>query len=203
MCECTIKKIFANGEKIVSFMRHSLLEGVRQLDKTDLKVQFRQLRAGDENAFVCIYQTLKQPVYTICWRIVQVRETAEDLTQDIFLKLYVSPPDESVKNERAWVFQMAHNASIDALRKHRECSWDGHERPSGHLDLNSLDQSLDLEAAMSMLPEEYRLVLTLHLNADLTFHQIGQVMNLSLSAVYRIYRKAIKLLQQLLNGGTV
>jgi hypothetical protein len=29
------------------------------------------------------------------------------------------------------------------------------------------------------------------------------VMNLSLSAVYRIYRKAIKLLQQLLNGGTV
>ena len=80
-------------------MRHSFTEGVRQLDKTDLKVQFRQLRAGDENAFVCIYQTLKQPVYTICWRIVQVRETAEDLTQDIFLKLKLHKVIQSSEQE--------------------------------------------------------------------------------------------------------
>lgn len=179
------------------------MEGVKQVDTINLKTQFQLLREGDETAFVCIYQTLKQPVYTICWRIVQVRETAEDLTQDIFLKLYISPPDETVKNERAWVFQMAHNASIDALRKRRDCSWDGNDYPSYRQDLSTLEQSMDLEAAMSMLPEDYRLVLTLHLNADLTFHQIGQVMNLSLSAVYRIYRKAIKMLQQLLNGGTV
>lgn len=170
---------------------------------TDLKTQFRQLRAGDEDAFVSIYNALKQPVYTICWRIVQIRETAEDLTQDVFLKLYTSPPSEAVKNERAWVFQMAHNASIDALRKHRELPWDGIDRPSDHQELNTLEQSLDLEAAMSMLPDECRQVLTLHLNADLTFQQISKIMGLSLSAVYRIYRKAIQLLQQLLNGGAV
>ena len=173
------------------------------MEATDLKVLFRQLREGDQDAFVGIYHTLKQPVYTICWRIVQVRETAEDLTQDVFLKLYVSPPGDTVKNERAWVFQMAHNASIDALRKHRELPWNGRECSVDQRDLNTLEQNLDLEAAMSMLPDEYRQVLTLHLNAELSFQQIGQLMGLSLSAVYRIYRKAIKLLQQLLNGGDV
>lgn len=170
---------------------------------TELKDLFQQLRDGDQDAFAGIYHALKQPVYTICWRIVQVRETAEDLTQDVFLKLYVSPPAASVKNERAWVFQMAHNASIDALRKRRELPWNGRECPPLQQDLNTLEQKFDLEGAMSMLPDDYRQVLTLHLNAELSFQQIGHMMGLSLSAVYRIYRKAIKLLQQLLDGGTV
>ena len=173
------------------------------MEAADLKVLFQQLREGDQEAFVNIYHTLKQPVYTICWRIVQVHETAEDLTQDIFLKIYSAPPNASVKNERAWVFQMAHNASIDALRKHRELPLDGPERSSNQHELNALEQKLDLEAAMSMLSDQHRQVLTLHLNAELSFQEIGQVMGLSLSAVYRIYRKALKLLQQLLNGGAV
>lgn len=168
-----------------------------------MKSLFRRLREGDEDAFVSIYHALKQPVYTICWRIVQIRETAEDLTQDVFLKLYTSPPTEAVKNERAWVFQMAHNASIDALRKRRELPLDGRECPYQQEHISSLEQSLDLEDAMSRLPEDYRQVLTLHLNAEFSFQQIGQMMGLSLSAVYRIYRKAVKLLQQLLNGGAV
>lgn len=173
------------------------------MEAAELKTLFNQLRQGDQDAFVSIYHELKQPVYTICWRIVQVRETAEDLTQDIFLKLYLSPPEVSVKNERAWIFQMAHNASIDALRKRRELSLDGQEYPSSDQDLNALEQSLDLEAAMSMLPEEYRQILTLHLNAELTFQQIGQIKGCPLSTVYRSYRKALKLLQQLLNGGSL
>ena len=131
----------------------------------------------------------------------QVRETAEDLTQEIFLKLYTSPPGETVKNERAWVFQMAHNASIDVVRRRRELSMDNDTPVATHQELNTLEQHLDLETAISMLPDEYRQVLTLHINAELTFQQIGQVMGLSLSAVYRIYRKAIKQLRDFLNGG--
>ena len=174
-----------------------------QLEPANLKMLFEQLRNGNQDAFVSIYHALKQPVYTICWRIVQVKETAEDLTQDIFLKLYTSPPADSVKNERAWVFQMAHNASIDALRKHKELSLDDREYATNKKELDSLEQTLDLEDAMSRLPDEYRQILTLHLNADLTFQQVGQLMGLSLSAVYRSYRKAIKQLKEILNGGDV
>lgn len=170
------------------------------MNEVDLKTQFQRLREGDQEAFSVIYHSLKQPVYTICWRIVQIKETAEDLTQDIFLKLYVSPPAASVRNERAWVFQMAHNASIDCIRKRRELPLQDAEHLTAE-DFSYVDQALDLEKAMSSLPDEHRQVLTLHLNADLSFHQIGQIMGLSLSAVYRIYRKAIHLLQQQLNGG--
>lgn len=166
----------------------------------DLKTLFQGLRAGNQDAFTGIYEMLKQPVFTICWRVVQLRELAEDLTHDVFLKLYVSPPDSSVKNERAYVFQMARNLSIDALRKRHDTQLEDDVLP-GDSGMDNLEVRMDLEAAMARLPVDEREILTLHLNADLTFKQIGEILGLSLAAVYRKYRKAIGALRDLLNGG--
>lgn len=168
--------------------------------ETDLKTLFQSLRAGDTDAFAGIYEALKQPVFTICWRIVQQKETAEDLTHDVFMKLFTAPPASSVKNERAYVFQMARNLSIDALRKCHDTPLEDAVIPvdSG---MDRLEQAMDLEAAMSRLPADEREILTLHLNADLTFMQMSSILGISLAAVYRKYRKAIHMLQDLLNGG--
>lgn len=168
--------------------------------EADLKALFQGLRAGNQDAFTGIYESLKQPVFTICWRVVQQKEMAEDLTHDVFVKLYVSPPDSSVKNERAYVFQMARNLSIDALRKRHDTQLEDDVLP-GDSGMEYLDQSIDLEAAMSRLPADEREILTLHLNADLTFKEIGAILGLSLAAVYRKYRKAISQLREFLNGG--
>lgn len=167
----------------------------------ELTTLFQRLREGDRDAFTSIYQELKQPVYTICWRIVQRKEIAEDLTQDVFIKLYTAPPPSSVKNERAWVFQVARNASIDALRKHREQQLEDREYSAGQPELDRLDQRMDVERAMAQLCAEDRELLTLHLNAELTFQQIGQITGRSLPSVYRAYQKAIKTLRELLEGG--
>ena len=168
--------------------------------QTDLKALFQGLRDGSADAFAGIYEALKQPVFTICWRIVQQKEMAEDLTHDVFLKLYTTPPASSVKNERAYIFQMARNLAIDALRKCHDTSLEDTIIPvdSG---MDDLDQNLDLEAAMAHLPADEREILTLHLNADLTFLQMSSILDISLAAVYRKYRKAIHTLQKLLNGG--
>ena len=62
------------------------------MNETDLQKAFDKIRNGDREAFTLLYSDLKQPIYTIICRIVQSRETAEDITQDVFVKLFVSPP---------------------------------------------------------------------------------------------------------------
>lgn len=169
---------------------------------TDLMTLFSRVRAGDKDAFGEVYQALKQPVYTICRRIVLSPELAEDVTHDVFVKLYISPPEPSVNNPRAWVFRMARNLAIDALRKQKLA--DGKDGEVTQDDLyGRVDLRLDLETAISHLPRDQREILSLHLNGGLNFQDIAGITDLSLPSVYRRYRRALKTLRDELNGGAI
>lgn len=168
----------------------------------DLKEYFSRVRDGDKEAFAHIYNELKQPVFTIACRIVQSREVAEDITHDVFVKLFVSPPDSSVKNPRAWVFQMARNLSIDALRKKQWSDIDDMQLTAKD-DFGSIVMRLDIENAISKLTCIEREIISLHLTAGLHFHDISRIVGLSMPATYRMYRKALKNMQALLEGGAL
>ena len=166
----------------------------------NLRELFARIQNGDREAFACVYQELKQPVYTICYRITGSKETAEDITHDVFVKLFRSPPDTSVKNMRAWIFQMARNLSIDALRKQSRMT--EQDKPICIEDpYPPIHLRMDLETALQNLSREELEILTLHLNADLSYKEISSIVGLSLPATYRKYRKALKHLQDELTGG--
>lgn len=170
--------------------------------EADLKECFSRMQNGDKEAFAQIYTMLKQPVFTIVRRILQNTELAEDVTQDIFVKLFVSPPDSSIRNLRAWIFQIARNLAIDTLRKQQRsesCQAEAFTED----EISSFIVRRDMESAICKLPWDEREILTLHINADLPFHEIAHIVGLSLPATYRKYRKAIKTLQKLLDGGTL
>ena len=168
----------------------------------DLDAYFARVRGGDREAFAYIYNELKQPVYTVICRIVGSRELAEDVTQDVFVRLFVSPPEPSVKNLRAWIFQTARNRAIDALRKGRG-SDAGETEAAGEDMIGRLAMRMDLERAMGMLPAGEREILSLRVNAELSFREIAGITGASLPAVYRKYQKAIKFLREHFSGGAL
>lgn len=168
----------------------------------NLKDYISRMHSGDREAFAAIYQELKQPVFTIVCRIVQSRELAEDVTQDVFLKLFTSPPDASVRSPRAWIFQMSRNLAIDTLRKKLCINLDEVELEAED-DIGSILIRMDLEAAIARLPREEREILSLRINGELHFHEISSIVGQSLPAVYRKYRKALKALRELLDGGAL
>ena len=172
------------------------------MTENELQAAFAQVRCGDREAFSEIYRGFSKSVYTVSLRMLRHRESAEDVTQDVFVKLFVSPPDASVKNLRAWIFRMARNLAIDVLRTQHTMQSDEllNEERAGHDEVGQADMRMDIEQAMSRLPLTEREIVTLHINGGLGFAEIADIEGMSLPATYRAYRRALGRLRENLGG---
>ena len=65
-----------------------------------------------------VFGLLRDPVYRYLFRVLENHQEAEDLTQEVFLRLYTYLQNgNTVTNARAWVFRVAHNVAIDRQRR--------------------------------------------------------------------------------------
>jgi RNA polymerase sigma-70 factor (ECF subfamily) len=86
------------------------------LPQPDLAL-LRAAQRGDERAFSVIVRTYEVPLYNYVLRTVADRALAEDLTQDIFLRIYQGLPGFSLRCRfTTWIFQIAKNRVLDELR---------------------------------------------------------------------------------------
>jgi len=86
------------------------------LPQPDLAL-LRAAQRGDERAFAVLVRTYELPVYNYVLRTVADRALAEDLTQDIFLRIFQGLPGFSLRCRfTTWIFQIAKNRVLDELR---------------------------------------------------------------------------------------
>ena len=77
----------------------------------------RKAQRGDERAFNLIVRAYETPVYNYVLRLVGDRALAEDLTQEVFLRVYQGLPKFSLKCRfTTWLFQVTKNRVLDELR---------------------------------------------------------------------------------------
>src|SRR5262247_578005 len=78
----------------------------------------RHARAGDATAFASLVRMHQASVYSIGYRMLNRRDAAEDLAQDVFLQLYRKLGDiESLEHLGFWLRRVASNLAIDWLRR--------------------------------------------------------------------------------------
>src|SRR6266481_3406585 len=86
------------------------------LQQPDLGV-LRKAQRGDERAFSIIVRTYETPVFNYVLRLVGDRSLAEDLTQEVFLRVFQGLPKFSLRCKfTTWLFQVAKNRVLDELR---------------------------------------------------------------------------------------
>ena len=158
------------------------------------------IRGGDKAAFEALYKDMRTPVYTVLFRITWDKPTAEDLLQEVFIKLYCSPPKLSIKNPRAYIFRMARNLAIDNARKStKHTSLDDAEN-AAHQPLDDIPLRTDIENALRALPMLDCQIVTLHITGGLKFREISDMTELPLGTVLWRYQKAIGKLQKTIGG---
>lgn len=77
-----------------------------------------ELQNGNERAFERIYQLYSESIYGIIYSIIKDKKIAEEVLQDVFLKIWEKAPDYSSEKGRffTWILNIARNTSIDIIR---------------------------------------------------------------------------------------
>jgi RNA polymerase sigma-70 factor (ECF subfamily) len=172
---------------------------------------------GQEGGFEELVRRYQRPISAYVYRMVQDYESALDLTQEIFIKIYGSLSRYRPEFKfSTWIYKIAHNAAIDHLRRNsgRERSLtagtenDNYDLPLECEGLSPEQQSereerrVEIESVVRSLPTAYRELIVLRHSQDLTYEEIVEVTALPLGTVKnRLFRARDMMRQQFLTRG--
>lgn len=160
-------------------------------------------RDGDEQALMRLYDLCCNAVYNASYNIVLNEQDAEEIAHDAILAAFSLLRDFN-GNEAcfiAWVKKIAVNKSIDKYRhdSRRPMQVDVDEfkekTDDDDDDMYSIEQ---VKAALSGLPEGYRIVITLRLLEEMEYEDIANTLNINESSVRSQYSRGIAKLKEVL-----
>ncbi|WP_028550040.1 RNA polymerase sigma factor [Paenibacillus sp. UNC451MF] len=159
-----------------------------------------QIRQGDEEAYRFLIERHKNYIYTLVYRLVEHRETAEDLTQEIFIKLYRSLVHfRGDAKFTTWVYRLTVNLVTDYRRSQRRRpyeamldkvkNWFGSRQEEPEAAALQKEEQQTILKMLSELPDKYRLILYLYHYKQLSYQEIAEATQLPLKTIEtRLYR---------------
>jgi RNA polymerase sigma-70 factor, ECF subfamily len=154
----------------------------------------------DAKQFQSLFGEDKDRVYNFALKMLADRNEADDVTQELFIKLYQRGDSEKVADIKSWLFIAARNLCLNKLRTRRrelpfECA-ENLESPGSSLDSS---QTRLLELAMQKIDPDQRESLILKEYEKLSYREIGEIMGLTIPAVRSLlFRARCNLRQQYL-----
>jgi RNA polymerase sigma-70 factor (ECF subfamily) len=184
--------------------------------RTDVQLML-DVKAGDQQSFELLLQRYRTPLVNFLYRMVRNREQAEDLAQEVFLRVYRAREDyEPSAKFTTWLFRIATNLALNSVRDHRyqrlEVSMDapitadaedGEERMMEVADEHpDIEQHLVEETrkkmirhAIEKLPEKQRAAVLLHKYQELDYAEISKILQCSESALKSLLFRAYETLR--------
>ena len=188
---------------------------------TDEKVLIRKVLDGDQEAFAELVALHEKQVYNLCLRMTGHPEDARDLAQEAFLKAWRGLRFYKFESSfSTWLYRLTSNVCIDFLRQQKRrgtgslvvSDEEGEETELEVPDPDPLPEQQVIQqenqrivaAAMDELEEEFRLALTLRVVDELSYEEIGEILDLKPGTVKsRIARARIKLKKILTESGNL
>ncbi len=161
------------------------------------------LKSGDKNALGMVYDRYGAALYGVVLRIVQSPEVAEEVVQDVFLKIYrnISSFDENKGKFYTWALNIARNSAIDATRT----SDYRNRQKTDQFDFvvyresnpaSQFVEGIGLKELVGKLDEKHRKVIDLAYFQGYTQTEIEQALNIPIGTVKTRMRLAIKELRK-------
>jgi len=178
--------------------------GTRQMEGLDLETIIERARGHDNEALAEIYRRFVRRVFGLCRYMLDSRESAEDATSEVFLKLQrsIDSYDGSTLFPK-WLLRVAGNQCIDVLRRRlrgRKVIMEVEDgaalieaassEPSPLGAVISMQERAQVRHTISRLPENYRLPLVLRYYGELSYDEIAQQLDLERNYVAALIFRA-------------
>ena len=181
---------------------------------TDAQVMLR-VKAGDQSAFDFLVQKYRRPLVSFMYRMARNTAAAEDLAQEVFLRVYRSRQTyEASAKFTTWLYRIATNLAVNHARDTRK------ERPEVTVSLDEPDEEtgttmdvadgtitaeeslvrrermLAIRNKVEALPERQRLAVIMHKYQQMDYKQISDLLKLSESATKSLLFRAYETLRE-------
>ncbi|MGV0935817.1 RNA polymerase sigma factor [Empedobacter falsenii] len=173
----------------------------------DQKILDHILNKDWEQAFKLLVEDYHQRVYWQIRRMVLIHEDADDIAQNVFIKIYQNL--NSFKNESklsTWIFRITYNETINFIHKNaKEQNVSFEDYSMNIADDLSTDEyytgdeiELKLQKAIASLPEKQRVVFMMKYYDEMKYEQISEILGTSVGALKASYHHAVTKIKEFL-----
>jgi len=160
---------------------------------------------GDTHAFAVLVDRYKNLVFTLSFKMLQNREEAEEVSQDVFIKVYKSLPKfKSESKFSTWLYKITYNTCLDRLRSKKRTTqivsaddFIEHEVISliNVLDaIQERERKQKIQKCLGLLPGEDNFLLTLYYFEENSLKEISKIMGVNENNLkIKLFRSRIKL----------
>jgi len=162
------------------------------------------IQEGSHQAFAELVQRHTRRFYRLAFHYVQNRDTAEDLIQDAFLRLWENPANwQPERNSKftTWFYRIVVNLCLDWQKKKRPVALDEEmplrdERETADEAIMRIQEQRLLEKEIAALPERQRTALNLCFDEELSNQEAAEAMGVNLKALQSLIMRAKTTLKQ-------
>lgn len=153
---------------------------------------------GEEDALRELYSEYCSAVFLLALSILRHREQAEDVMQNVFLKIWAGAGSyRKGRSARAWIMGITHHEAVDSLRKSsREKALDSDDTEAwpaaqGQME-DDVQSRLDMEKALSSLNKKERQAVVMRALGGLTYSEMAGILSIPLPTAAWRYKNGLR-----------
>lgn len=171
--------------------------------------------AGDGSAFSELIKKYLKPIYNFLYQLTNNRSALDDLTQISFIKAWKNLKRfDQNKSFKTWLYTIAKNTAYDYFKKKKSIPFSNFVDAEGNNKLENIsnqdilplellekaDAAKELEAALAKIPDQYRLILTMHYKDDFSLQEIAEILSISYNTIKSQHQRGLLAIKKVLTN---
>lgn len=176
---------------------------MKSINKEELHSIFRGIADKKEDEFSKLYEKYYTLIYAISFSMLKNKEDSEDITQQVFTKIWnMDKKNLPTNSEATWLYRLTKNETLNFLRNQRQILDidDVYYINEEDKKLNLVMEKDEYNRILSKLNHEEQEIVSLKILSDLSFREISQILNIPIGTVQWKYYKSLHTLKILLSN---